>query len=162
MDVYYCCCRYVGIVDNCCYDLRMGNRIESMMDHVAALCANKTHTLYHVDAIMMSRGIDQCMKRVNRVDKIWSRVKDGASVPFVLQIRLTDEAHFMGHLSIVDLQQPEFRQPLVLQPAASIYCSFEQLSKHYDVLLKHGWLTKQKYRSHYRASDNQEACRDDV
>lgn len=88
-------------------------------------------TTYVVDATMMSKGIDQCMKRVNHVDTIWSRVKDGALVPFLLQIRLTDEAQFMGHLSIVDLQQPEFRQPLVLQPAASIYCSFEQLSKYY-------------------------------
>ncbi|KAI7881694.1 hypothetical protein K492DRAFT_186740 [Lichtheimia hyalospora FSU 10163] len=98
---------YVGIVDNCCYDLRVGSRIEN--------------------ATMMAKGTDQCMKRVNHIDKIWSRVKEGTLVPFVLQIRLTDEAQFMSYLTIVDLLQPEFQQPLVLQPAASIYCSFEQL-----------------------------------
>lgn len=125
--IWSTCCRYVGIVDNCCYDLRLGCRIESK--HMWFL--KQWILIHYVDAIMMSKGINQCMKHVNHVDTIWSRVKEGTLVPFVLKIRLTDEAQFMGHLTIVDLLQPEFQRPPMLRPAASIYCSFEQLSKSF-------------------------------
>ena len=113
---------------------------------------------------MMAKGMDLCMKRVNHIDKIWSRVKEGTLVPFVLQIRLTDEAQFMSYLTIVDLLQPEFQQPLVLQPAASIYCSFEQLSKydHFSWYTKNGMADSYQYRIHYPTCDSQNVYRDGV
>ncbi|KAI9270434.1 hypothetical protein BDA99DRAFT_320297 [Phascolomyces articulosus] len=100
---------YIGLVDNFCYDLRVGRRIEN--------------------AELLENGLEPLMKRVTHAARIWDKVRPGSSVPYIVHLRLTDEAKFLGNLVIVDLLQPEFQKPIVIKPACSIYYSFTQLRK---------------------------------
>ncbi|KAG2228080.1 hypothetical protein INT45_009126 [Circinella minor] len=69
------------------------------------------------------------MKRVPHAAKVWDNVSTGSNMPFIVQLRLTDEAKFLGNLVIADLLQPEFQKPAVVKPACGIYYSFTQLRR---------------------------------
>ena len=79
------------------------------------------------DADLLRKGLEPLMKRVPHAAKVWDNVSTGSNVPFIVQLRLTDEAKFLGNLVIADLLQPDFQKPPVVKPACGIYYSFTQL-----------------------------------
>ena len=84
---------------------------------------------------MLDKGLDPWMRRVHQVDKIWDKVRVGSSIPYILYLRLTDEAKFLGNVTIADLLHPEFQKPIVAKPASSIYYSFTQLRRKLHICL---------------------------
>ncbi|GAB5586590.1 hypothetical protein Unana1_01490 [Umbelopsis nana] len=79
---------YLGVTDDCCYDLRNDRRIR-----------NET---------ILQNGIDSLMKSVNCVEQIWERLKLGSKFPFILKVRVSDTASFLGSFVIVDLLNTRF------------------------------------------------------
>ncbi|KAG2178136.1 hypothetical protein INT43_003389 [Umbelopsis isabellina] len=79
---------YLGITDDCCYDLRSDRRLKN--------------------DIILDNGIDTVIKPVDNVDLIWDRVKLGSKFPFVLKVRLSDNARFLGNFVITDLLTTRF------------------------------------------------------
>ncbi|KAI8581522.1 hypothetical protein K450DRAFT_231719 [Umbelopsis ramanniana AG] len=79
---------YLGVTDDCCYDLRNDRRIKN--------------------EVILESGIDSLMKTVNSVEQIWERVKLGSKFPFVLKVRISDNSSILGHFVIVDLLNTRF------------------------------------------------------
>ncbi|KAM3583799.1 hypothetical protein VKS41_003770 [Umbelopsis sp. WA50703] len=79
---------YLGITDDCCFDLRNDRRIKN--------------------DIILEDGIDTLMKPAANVDQIWEKVKLGSKFPFVLKVRLSDNTRFLGNFVIADLLTTRF------------------------------------------------------
>ncbi|KAJ8653622.1 hypothetical protein O0I10_010772 [Lichtheimia ornata] len=82
---------FLGFGDNNnCYDLRADRKLKKQY--------------------IGEHGLDTIMRRVNNANDIWKNTKEGSRVPFVLRLRLSDDRHFLGTLTIIDLLFP-WRQP---------------------------------------------------
>ncbi|KAI9320061.1 hypothetical protein BX666DRAFT_1366027 [Dichotomocladium elegans] len=110
---------YLGIADSICYDLRVGSRVEN--------------------ANVFKDGIDPFMRRVRNMNTIWSRLREGTTVPYALFLRLTDEAEFMGTIMIADLLQPNFKEPATKQPACISHSSFGVFRSFFDKVASSYW-----------------------
>lgn len=66
------------------------------------------------------------MKHATSLDTVWSSVRNSPDMPFVLQIRLTDDAKIFGGILVSNLKTPGFTKEA--DPAQnSLHQSFAHL-----------------------------------
>ncbi|KAI7860310.1 hypothetical protein BDC45DRAFT_99181 [Circinella umbellata] len=98
---------HLGITDDSCYDLRTQRQFKNSQ--------------------VLELGLDICMKRIESAKAIWEKgkVKFGSSFSSILTIRLSDNATFMGSVTIVDLLHP-WSKPH--RGSNNLFYSFDKLS----------------------------------
>lgn len=113
--------------NNNCYDLRADRKLKSK----CILCSS-FHCAYIDDKeqYICENGLDTIMRRVNNANDIWKNIKEGSRVPFVLRLRLSDDRHFLGTLTIIDLLFP-WRQ---LSAVNDQHFAFQDLGKHLSII----------------------------
>ncbi|KAL0087574.1 hypothetical protein J3Q64DRAFT_1453117 [Phycomyces blakesleeanus] len=95
---------YLGFTDTKCYDLS---------------------TDQPLNYSSLKNGLDCTMRRAKGLAEIWAKVKHRPAYPWVLQLRLTDEADMMGNLVISDLWNHPFN--LTAPSDSSITRSFSKI-----------------------------------
>ncbi|KAL0078794.1 hypothetical protein F4703DRAFT_1209039 [Phycomyces blakesleeanus] len=98
------CRTYLGFTDTKCYDLS---------------------TDQPLNYSSLKNGLDCTMRRAKGLAEIWAKVKHRPAYPWVLQLRLTDEADMMGNLVISDLWNHPFN--LTAPSDSSITRSFSKI-----------------------------------
>lgn len=77
------------------------------------------------------KGLDTIMRRVNNGNDIWRITREGSRMPFVLKIRLSDDHHFLGTLTIIDLLFPWSQSSTIDDQDFA----FQELGKHLSIIL---------------------------
>lgn len=105
---------YLGLTDDCCYDLRKDLLYTSNEKNKTQLYQKVINFI--LDKLMCEKGTDFLMKRVEDISDIWHQIEQPKkNLPLILNIKITDKKNStQGRLVLVDLLYPTFS--LLLSP----------------------------------------------